>query len=352
MMSTISKAIITFLLILAFSSQVFSAEDLTPESKRQVVTEVSERLTQEYVLPDVGQAMAQALMTRLESGHYDDVTSSEQFAELLTEDMVKVSNDQHLFIFYMEGDLPTEEEMMNPTPEMQEQNLRFLQYDNYAIREVSWLDGNIGYLELAAFVDAEPAKRAIGNAMDLFQHTGGLIIDLRQNGGGMPETVALLASYFLGPDSVHVDSIYWRKTDTTEEFWTSTDLDGAWYGTTRPVYILTSEATFSAAEAFSYAMQVNNRATIVGETTRGGAHPGAIARIGDHYHMFISNGRAFSAVTGENWEGTGVIPDHAESADAALNSAHKLILRDVIDQTESPMARQDREMQLQRLESE
>lgn len=68
--------------------------------------------------------------------------------------------------------------------------------------------------------------------------------------------------------------------------------------------------------------------------------------------MFVSNARAINAVTGENWEGTGVTPDHPVAADEALNFAHKLVLRTLIDRTESTQGRQDREMHLQRLEEQ
>ena len=41
----------------------------------------------------------------------------------------------------------------------------------------------------------------------------------------------------------------------------------------QPVYVLTSHETFSGAEEFTFDLKTQNRATIVGETTGGGAHP-------------------------------------------------------------------------------
>lgn len=340
-----------FLITVSASFNIFPSEELQPETINQVVHEMSEVLAEQYIFSEVGDSMAKALMTRLENGDYDSLVDATEFTDQLTEELRALSNDEHLVIFYSEDKLTTEEEYLNPTSEMLIQDQNMHKYFNAGVRSVGRLDGNIGYLEFTGFMDAEPSAAILANAMDFLKDTGGLIIDLRKNTGGMPETVALLASYFLGPDPVHVDSIYWKKSDTTEEYWSTADLDGAWYGTERPVLILNSERTFSAAEAFSYAMQAFGRAEIVGELTRGGAHPAGMQRIADNFYLWVSKGRAINAVTGENWEGTGVSPDYPVAADAALETAHKLILKPVIEQTEFILDRQDRERHLRRLEA-
>ncbi len=338
------------LALLAASSNLFAAEELSPETINQVVHEISEVLAEQYIFSDVGESMASTFTTRLENGDYDALSDATEFTDQLTEELRALSNDEHLFIFYSEDNVTTEQEYLDPTPEMKLQNQNMHKYFNAGVSSVGRLDGNIGYLEFSSFMDKEPTGPVLGRAMNLLQDTGGLIIDLRKNTGGMPETVALLASYFLGPDPVHVDSIYWKASDTTEEYWSTADLDGPWYGTQRPVFILNSATTFSAAEAFSYAMQAFGRAEIVGEGTRGGAHPGGMQRIADNFYLWVSNGRAINAVTGENWEGTGVSPDYPVAADAALETAHRLILPPVIEQTEYELDRQDRERHLRRLQ--
>ena len=350
-MQKIIKTGLTLLLVLACST-AYSNERIAPELIDRVIDEMSEALVNYYVFPDVGDAIAQDLRGKLESGAYQNIADISEFTGLLTSQMRAVSDDEHLFIFYSDQPVVTAEEMSNPTPEEEAANLAMHRHFNYGVSSVGRLDGNIGYFDFGGFMDAEPSAEAIGMAMNLMQSTAGLIVDLRQNYGGAPETVALLASYFVGPDPVHVDSIYWRKTDTTKEFWTSTELDGPWYGTQRPVYILTSSETFSAAEAFSYAMQAMGRAEIVGETTRGGAHPGGIERVADNFGLWVSSGRAINAVTGSNWEGTGVSPDHPIDADSALLRAHQLILEKTIAQTDDRLARQDMEMHLTRLQQD
>ncbi len=350
MLRKIANVSVVVLLTVFSSHSAIPAENLSPELIHKVVHETSEVLESQYIFSEVGETMARALISDLENGDYDNVSSVAEFTTVLRNRMRELSNDEHLNFFYNDAGVTTEEEYLNPTPELQAENAMMHKYFNSGIRSVGRLDGNIGYFDLSGFMEAEPTAQALGTAMNLVQNTGGLIIDLRKNYGGMPEAVALLASYFLGPSPTHVDSIYWKKTDITQEFWTTTDLDGAWYGLERPVIILTSDMTFSAAEAFSYAMKAFERAEIVGETTRGGAHPGGIQRIVDDFYLWLPNGRAINAVTGENWEGTGISPDYPVSADEALDTAHKIILKAVIPQTDFILDRQDREMHLRRLD--
>jgi C-terminal processing protease CtpA/Prc len=248
--------------------------------------------------------------------------------------------------------MQTSAEIDNPTPQEEADWLAMQQHFNFGLNAVSKLRGNIGYLDYTGFMDAEPSAPAIGNAMDFLQHTGGLIIDLRKNSGGMPDAVALLASYFVGPERVHFNSIFWRDTDTTEEFWTRTDLEGTWYGKDRPVIILTSSETFSAAEDFTYGMKANKRAIVVGETTRGGANPGGIKRVSSNFSIWISSGKAINPITGSNWEGTGITPDHLTSAENARIEAEKRLLELVIARTDDPQAKHDRQQALEALEAE
>ncbi|HLM68948.1 MAG TPA: S41 family peptidase [Longimicrobium sp.] len=95
----------------------------------------------------------------------------------------------------------------------------------------------------------------------------------------------------------------------------------------RRVYVLTSSGTFSAGEALAYDLRSHRRATIVGETTAGGAHPGGMESVSEHFAVRVPSGRAINPVTGTNWEGTGVQPDVAVDAGAALPAAHLAALR-------------------------
>ena len=69
------------------------------------------------------------------------------------------------------------------------------------------------------------------------------------------------------------------------------------------------------------ALKRTHRATIIGETTAGAGHYGGQVEIGDKFQAFIPVGRTFDPDTGKDWEGTGVAPDVAVSADKALDEA-------------------------------
>jgi C-terminal processing protease CtpA/Prc len=142
---------------------------------------------------------------------------------------------------------------------------------------------------------------------------------------------ATLSSYLLGAEPVQLSSLYWRSGDRTEAFWTHPDVTGTKFGPEKPVYVLNSSRAFSAAEAFGYDVKHLGRATIVGETTRGGAHPGWPRRINSHFRIWIPRGRAINPVTKTNWEGTGVQPDVEVSAERALKTAHVMALERIAE---------------------
>jgi C-terminal processing protease CtpA/Prc len=160
--------------------------------------------------------------------------------------------------------------------------------------------------------------------MAFLARTKALIIDLRENHGGDPATVALLLSYLFGPEPVHLNDIYWRPDNSTGQYWTQPFVVGRRYG--GDVYVLTSGKTFSAGEELAYDLQSQRRATIVGEVTRGGAHPITIHRIDDHFMAMIPSGRAINPVTHTDWEGVGVKPEVVVPAAEALEKARSLAL--------------------------
>jgi C-terminal processing protease CtpA/Prc len=144
--------------------------------------------------------------------------------------------------------------------------------------------------------------------------------------------VQLLCSYLFGGEPVHLNDLYFRPRDETHQFWTIPYLPGKRY-LDKEVYVLTSNRTFSAAEEFTYNLKNLKRATIVGETTGGGANPGGSERVGEHFELFVPSGRAINPVSKTNWEGTGVEPDVKSSADDALSTAHALALEKIVAKT-------------------
>ena len=157
--------------------------------------------------------------------------------------------------------------------------------------------------------------------MNLLANTDALIFELRRNGGGSPVTIGFISSYLFN-SRVHLNDFYVRETRRRQSFHTSETVDGQRFGERKPVYILTSHRTFSAAEEFTYNLKHLKRAVIVGETTGGGAHPGGVRRISDYFGIWLPTGRAINPITGTNWEGVGVTPDIAVDPADALRAAH------------------------------
>ena len=303
--------------------------DLTIDAatRKAVIDSALKRLNDAYVFPEVAQSMEKAVRERAARGEYDQMTSARAFADALTEHLQAVSKDKHLRVRYSHQPIPERASgPREPSAEERDEYRREMAWMNSGFDKVERLPGNIGYIEFRGFTDPEAGADTVAAAMNFVANTDALIIDLRRNGGGRPDMVALICSYLFGPEPVHLNSLYWREGNRTEEFWTRKEVAGKRY-LGKDVYVLTSNRTFSGAEEFSYNLKNLKRATIVGETTGGGAHPGGMNRLHEHFGMFIPTGRAISPVTKTNWEGTGVKPDVEVPASQALHVARLAALK-------------------------
>ena len=296
-----------------FVAAVLSAQQLPPPlaepTRRAVVEAAAKMLRERYVFPDVGAQAAQAIESALRAGAYDGLDQLGAFAQRLTEDLRAVAKDKHLRIIAPGAPVAAP----RPAPPRAEGG----------ITRADILDGNVGYIEVAAFPPPETFTEAVNRAMAALQNTKALIIDVRRNGGGSPVTVSYLVSYFLpAGERVHINTVINRNPGTeafrSQEFW-SESTPFSYVG--KPVLILTSDRTFSGGEGFAYHMQVMKLATVVGETTGGGANPGGTVRLPAGLTMFVPGGRARSPITGTNWEGVGVTPDIAVPGENALKAA-------------------------------
>ena len=303
------------------AGQTFDAE-----ARAAAVERIGALLTEHYVFADKGAECAARLEQALADGELD-LSSPDGFAAAVTERLQAVTDDKHLRCTPSPGPAPGEE-VAGPSDEereaMRQRSWLRGREQNFGFENVLRLPGNVGVLDLRSFQPVDMAGDTARAAMTYLANSDALIVDLRQNGGGDPEMVQLLCSY-LFDEPTHLNSLYWRAGDETEEFWT---LDQEALPGPRlpdlPVFVLTSRYTFSGAEEYSYNLRTRERATLIGETTGGGAHPGEEMRVSSQLGLFVPQGRAINPITGTNWEGTGVEPHIQTSAKAAMGKAVEL----------------------------
>ena len=327
--------------------------DLTIDAatRTKVIDGILKRLNDSYVFPEVAKKMEQSIRERVSNKEYDQITSAKEFSQRLTTDLQAVSKDKHLRVRYSHNPIPERGPRREPSAEEREQEKRELAWMNYGFNKVERLPGNIGYVEFRGFMAPILGADTVAAAMNFVNGTDALIFDMRQNGGGDPAMVALICSYLFGPEPVHLNDLYWREGNRTDEFWTKKEVPGKRY-LNKDVYVLTSKRTFSGAEEFTYNLKNLKRATIIGETTGGGAHPGGGFRISEHFGMFVPTGRAISPITKTNWEGTGVTPDVDVPADQALLTAQVMALKKLLTTTQNPNVKAGMQNQIEKLEKE
>ncbi|MDB4964532.1 MAG: hypothetical protein JWN44_221 [Myxococcales bacterium] len=288
--------------------------------RARVLDGIAAKLTEFYVYPEVAKKMIDAMRAHQKKGEYDAVTDGDALALRLTRDLRAVSHDGHLRIFTSPEALPQQDPGDDdpPTPA----DRVFMERANCGFDRIEHLPHNIGYVKFNFFGAPAVCGPIATAAMGFVANVDALVFDLRENGGGDPDMVSYVVSYLFA-NRTHVNDLWERKTNKTTEYWTKPELPGKKI-VDKPVYVLTSKATFSGGEEFTYDLKSLKRATIVGETTGGGAHPTAAKRLDDHFGIGVPTGRPINPVTKKDWEGTGVEPDVKVPADRALDKALEL----------------------------
>jgi hypothetical protein len=288
--------------------------------RERVVENAAKVLNASYVYPDVAKRMEAALRLGQKRGAYQGISDGEVFAYRLSDDLIAVSHDKHVSVHFSPGLVPPDPPD-EPTrrPQIDPARARQLAASNCGFEEAEHLPPNIGYLRVEEFDEPEVCAPTAIAAMNFLGDSDALIIDLRDNHGGRAEMVALIASYLFN-EPTHLDDIYDRQKNTTEQTWTFPYFPGKRFAG-KPVFVLTSRRTFSAAEEFSYDLKNLARATLIGETTGGGAHTVGPHRLDDHFFIEVPFGRFISPITKTDWEGVGVEPDIKLPAADALTEA-------------------------------
>src|SRR6266436_5084004 len=245
-----------------------------------------------YVFPETAKNMEEAVRAHQRKRDYDPISDGDNFAN------------------------------QKPDHKRDAEERKEMERVNCGFKKAEILEGNIGYLKFDFFADPGVCGPTVVAAMNFVANVDAVIFDLRENGGGDPKMVALVSTYLFSKPT-HLNDLWERKSDSTSQYWTlpyvpGKRLDG------KPAFVLTSKRTFSGAEEFTYNLKNLKRATIIGETTGGGAHPVSGHRIDDHFMIGVPFARAVNAISKTNWEGTGVGHDVKVPADKALDVAKKM----------------------------
>ncbi len=294
-------------------------------TRAQVVEGAIAQLDEYYVFPEVAKRIADSLRARLKRGAYNGITNGISFGQTLNAEVREISHDKHMRVNYSVAPIPPfPATPPPPTPEQRQRMQSQMDAQNCGFAKAERLEGNIGYIKFDFFADPDICGATASAAMNFVAGTRALIVDLRENGGGSPAMVTYVSSY-LFDDSTHLNDLWERKSGRTTEYWTKPGVPGRKFGGQKPVYVLTSSRTFSGAEEYTYNLKSLKRATIIGETTGGGAHPVSGRRINEHFMIGVPLARAINPITHTNWEGTGIEPDVKVAAADALSTAIKLL---------------------------
>lgn len=277
------------------------------------VESVGAIIRQEYFDEDVATSVQAALTAAIASGQYSSLTSRDGLAQTLTRDLYGLTHDKHLSVTVRRPPLalasgggPVSPQRDRPT--------------NAGFRRVEILPGNVGYLDLTMFLRPVEHRDALSAAMQQLKSADALILDMRDNSGGSPATVALLLSYLFDEPSLPLFDIVPRAGDT-EHYATEPASAHIARNGRRPIWVLTSERTFSGGEGLAFLLQERQRTQVIGARTAGAANPGRPYAVNEAFEVTVPNGHIRTAVTQRNWEGDGVTPDVRVPADRALDVA-------------------------------
>src|ERR1700728_1281370 len=317
-------------------SAKFDDIQLDHAARLKTIEAISVMLTDYYVYPDVAAKMIARVQEHAAHGDYNSIADGNDFAEALARDLRAVSGDKHLFVTYSPFTSlrqPGSAQSGGSSPGGQTMLRASLEQQNCTFSKLEILNHNIGFIKFDAFPPPDICGPTVVAAMNFLAHTDALIFDLRENRGGDPEMVEFMVSY-LFQEPTHINALTNRHENETRQYWTLPWLPGPRFSD-KPVYVLTSPKTFSGGEEFTFDLKTQKRATIVGETTGGGAHPVQGFPAGDHFTIGVPYAHPISPVIKGDWEGTGVEPDVKVSAAVALATAEKLAVDKLVSHSGS-----------------
>jgi len=276
-----------------------------------IVDMVAATLKERYYDFAIGQQLADALLAFQKDGHYKLLRDAE-LADRINDDVYQTSRaigippGQFVVDVVFIGDRTAP---IGPPGD-----------PSCMLRTIETLPRNIGHLALDGFMPPSRCQDTVRRAMQAVNNTNALIIDLRANGGGMGETALQIAGYLFDRPAYLFDP----RPNTPVPSHTASPVQGSRLAD-KPVYVLTSARTASAAEYFVYGLKMLKRVTIVGERTAGKMHSGAFHRLDDHFGMGVQEvPPPDNPYPVKGWEHIGIDPDVAIPAGDAFEIARAL----------------------------
>jgi retinol-binding protein 3 len=328
----IANLLLACLLLNSFISLGQSDRRITRDEQKQIVDKAFSLLKTNYIFPENLVEAEKLIYKKLSNHQYAKYVVLDEFLKNINTDLETLTGDRHIDIFFdpvrvkqIEAESKSEGKVVY-TPGF----LQRARFENYLVRKVERLDGNIGYFKLDGFVDTSLSKETLMASMTFLANSSALIIDLRQNGGGDARTLDFLLAYFLA-DSTLISSERSRAITMVTHRYVKSYASVKKFQNTVPIYVLVGKRTSSAAEAFAYTLQSYKKGTIVGDTTMGEANPGYLFPINAELYIMIPAFESIHPMTKTNWQGKGVTPDVQIDADKALSMARLLACKTLVE---------------------
>lgn len=307
------KPIAKLMLLLCLINHQLFAQTIDKQAIESTVTKIASFIKEKYVFERKGESISHLLLKELEQGKFSKNKDWQSLATNLTTTLQSISNDGHM---YVRNEPKTVQELIEAEKSPKKDTQNQTTYDpffygedaikkNFGFKEIKILEKNIGYIRLSEINISGKSLPTLYSAMQFVSNSKALIIDLRDNGGGGSDVGAILPSYFLPKDIVLLEF----KSRTNETY---TDKTVSWLTEKKydnPLYIIVNKGTGSAAEAFAFAMQKQNRAKILGQTSAGAAHMNSWYVVNDKLFVSVSTAAPTLPNTEISWERTGVKPD-------------------------------------------
>ena len=284
----------------------------------EVVGEVASVIRDNYADREAGEALAEKMTSHIEQGSFESASDADG---LVTEVMKVIRSslpDRHF-----EFTVRSESRMASHGASQRK-------LSPHGLRTVRMLEHDTAYLEFDGLPGDDASIKAVAQALEELPELKAIVFDLRDNIGGSGDMVALLCSHFLENETL-LFTFSGRTGGAPVEVRASAPRRH--FGLETPVFVLTSEATLSAAEAFAYILQDFGRASTVGERTAGMANPSRTFSIGEGFELTVPFLLMRYGKSGGTYAGSGVEPDIAVPADSALTVALEGIRRTQVPRT-------------------